>query len=270
MSKTESINTVYIFGIPVHGIPQEKIFDIVEKNISSKNKKYISITSGELMYNTRRVNFLPNYIKNAELSLSDSASVSINGFLRGKKINRFTGPKLLIESCRYGVNKKWRHYFYGGAEGVADLLSLKLTQKYTGLITAGTYCPPFRKLTMNEEEEMIKEINNSNADILWIGLGVVKQEGWIDKYRERINVPMIVGVGGAFDYYAGTMTRCPGWISSIGMEWLFRLIKEPWRYKRIFSVFVFATEGIIDFFFGRAPILGNLFNAQIPGWEKNN
>jgi N-acetylglucosaminyldiphosphoundecaprenol N-acetyl-beta-D-mannosaminyltransferase len=268
MSKTKKIETTYIFGIPVHGLPQKDVLRIIEKNIISKTKKYISITSGELMYNVRRVKFLKDFINNAELSLSDSASVSINGFFRGKKINRFTGPKLLLECSRYGANKKWKHFFCGGADGVADLLSEKLKKKYPGLHTVGTYCPPFRQLTLEEEEEMIKTINQSKADILWIGLGVVKQEEWINKFIHRVNVSWVVGVGGAFDYYAGTMQRCPDWVSAIGMEWLYRFVKEPWRYKRSISVFVFAFEGLIESIFGKAPILGDLFGAQIPGWQK--
>ena len=137
MKEKNKIKVVRILGIPVHGLSKEEILKIAEKIINSKSKKYFSITSGELMYNTRRVEFLPNYIRNAELSLSDSISVSIHGFFRGGIINRFTGPKLLIESCSFGVTKQWKHYFYGGAEGVAEQLSEKLTCKFPGLQRQG-------------------------------------------------------------------------------------------------------------------------------------
>src|SRR6185369_409168 len=100
----------------------------------------------ELLYNSRRSSFIPAFVSGARFSLVDSASVSIAAALHGQRIRRLPGPELMEFCCREGVNRGWRHYYCGGAEGVAQLLSRKLQERFPGIVTAGTYCPPFRVL----------------------------------------------------------------------------------------------------------------------------
>jgi N-acetylglucosaminyldiphosphoundecaprenol N-acetyl-beta-D-mannosaminyltransferase len=168
------------------------------------------------------------------------------------------------QCCRYGVERGWRHYFCGGAEGVAELLGRRLTERFPGLVTAGTQCPPFRPLQPAEEESMIARINDAAPDILWIGLGVVKQEAWIARYFESLRVPWVIGVGGAFDFHAGTVRRAPGWMQRAGLEWAFRLYQEPWRFRRISSSFVFLLEAALEALLGRAPLLGGANRKDTP------
>lgn len=109
--------------------------------------------------------------------------------------------------------------------------------------TAGTLCPPFRELTGEEEDKMIDLINESNADIVWVGLGLLKQERWIKKYKDRIDAISFSGVGAAFDFHSGNVRWAPIWVRKIGLEWFYRLICEPKRWRRYIDIprFLFAV-----------------------------
>jgi N-acetylglucosaminyldiphosphoundecaprenol N-acetyl-beta-D-mannosaminyltransferase len=265
MQESSASRITRIFGIPVNGMPRQAILDAIDANIHGERaRSYISITSSELLYKSRRSSFLPAYIEGARFSIADGISVSVAAALHGQRIPRFTGPALMEECCRYGVERGWRHFFCGGAEGLADLLSQKLGARFPGLIVAGTYCPPFRALEPHEEEAMIAEINAAKPDILWIGLGVVRQETWIKRYLDRLQVPWLVGVGAAFDFHAGNVQRAPGWMQRGGLEWAHRLYLEPWRYKRTSSAFVFMLEAALEALFGRSPVLGGAEEGDTP------
>jgi N-acetylglucosaminyldiphosphoundecaprenol N-acetyl-beta-D-mannosaminyltransferase len=260
----------HIFDVPVHSWPKHDVLEEMAGNIRGARKPmHICITSSELMYHARRVAFIPTYAQNSQLSLCDSAGVAINGYLRGASIRRFTGPMLMEEAFEFGAGRGWRHFFCGGAPGVADALSRRASAGLPGFITAGTYCPPFGEASAEEEQRMVEAINESRADILWVGLGVVRQERWIEKFIARVNVPWLIGVGGAFDYFAGNVPRAPRAIRAVGMEWFYRLVNEPWRYKRISTNLLFGIEGMLDALFGRAPFLGGGPSSDVkpPEWK---
>ncbi|MBW2742547.1 MAG: WecB/TagA/CpsF family glycosyltransferase, partial [Deltaproteobacteria bacterium] len=193
---------------------------------------YISITNTESIYHATRIPSHFNYINNADFSCCDGVGVIIAGRMMGHKIPRLHGPDLMLKSCEYGLPKKWRHFFYGGRDGVPELLSEKLSEKFPGLITAGTYSPPFRPLTPDEDEAIIKRINDANPDILWVGLGLLKQERWIAEHIGKIKAPWMVGVGAAFDFHSGAIKRAPRFFRRIGLEWLYRTTFEPRLIKR--------------------------------------
>ena len=120
------------------------------------------------------------------------------------------------------------HYFYGSKPETLEMLKAELTRKYPGINIKGMYSPPFRALDSKEDEEVIRRINESGADIVWIGLGAPKQEQWMNAHKGRINGVMM-GVGAGFDFHAGTIQRAPVWLQKIGLEWLYRLIRDPGR-----------------------------------------
>ena len=116
----------------------------------------------------------------------------------------------------------------------------KLTEKYPGLIAAGSYSPPFRELTPEEDQIVIDLINEAKPDILWVGLGLLKQERWVEEHLGKIQVPWMVGVGAAFDFHAGTIKRAPKFFRNIGLEWLYRLAFEPRMFIRnLYSLTLF-------------------------------
>jgi len=157
----------------------------------------------------------------------------------GYNIPRLHGPDLMMKCCEYGVERKWRHFFCGGKNGVPELLSKKLTENFPGLNTVGSYSPPFRPLTRDEDEAIIDQINSANPDILWVGLGLLKQERWIAEHIGKIKVPWMVGVGAAFDFHSGTIKRAPRFYRRIGLEWFYRTVFEPRLIKRQLRGFAF-------------------------------
>jgi len=148
-------------------------------------------------------------------------------------MQRVYGPDLMPSFIEAGVPRGDTHFLYGGAEGVADLLKEKLGERFPGVKIVGTYCPPFRPLTEQEEDEVVELINASGAQVVWVGLSTPKQERWMDRMAHRLNANAVLGVGAAFDINADLASRAPRFIQRIGMEWLYRLFKEPKRlYKR--------------------------------------
>jgi N-acetylglucosaminyldiphosphoundecaprenol N-acetyl-beta-D-mannosaminyltransferase len=139
----------------------------------------------------------------------------------------------------------YRHFFYGGDVGVGDLLARRLSKRFRGLNIAGTYTPPFRPLTPQEDETVVRRINDAGADIVWVGLSTPKQEYWMAEHVDRLNVPVLIGVGAAFDFHAGLKRQAPVWMQHSGLEWAFRLAAEPrrlWkRYLRNNPAFVWLA-----------------------------
>ncbi|HET8926146.1 MAG TPA: WecB/TagA/CpsF family glycosyltransferase [Candidatus Acidoferrum sp.] len=147
-------------------------------------------------------------------------------------VRRAYGPELMATFCAQTAEKGYRHFFYGGAPGVAEDLAVRFATRYSGLEVAGTYCPPFRPLTAEEDREVVEVIEGARADIVWVGLSTPKQERWMFEHRERLSVPVLIGVGAAFDFHTGRVARAPDWMGGHGLEWLFRLVMEPRRLWR--------------------------------------
>jgi N-acetylglucosaminyldiphosphoundecaprenol N-acetyl-beta-D-mannosaminyltransferase len=135
----------------------------------------------------------------------------------------------MLAVCERSQTKGYRHFLYGGGEGVADKLADKLRERFSGLQVVGTYCPPFRPLTEEEDRDVIRQIDDSGADIVWVGLSTPKQERWMDQHVGRLAAPVLVGVGAAFDFNAGLKKQAPKWMQGSGLEWLFRMVTEPRR-----------------------------------------
>jgi N-acetylglucosaminyldiphosphoundecaprenol N-acetyl-beta-D-mannosaminyltransferase len=125
------------------------------------------------------------------------------------------------------VTRGWRHYFHGGKPGVPEQLAAELTRRFPGLVVAGTCSPPFRPLTDGEDDASVAAIRAAAPDIVWVGLGLPKQERWIARHLDRVGCPWMVGVGAAFDFHAGTVKRAPEAWQRAGLEWLYRLAFEP-------------------------------------------
>ena len=134
-------------------------------------------------------------------------------------------------------------YFYGGKKGVAEELSCIMEKRYPGMIMVGTYCPPFRELTIEEQDEIVEIINRAAPDVVWVGLSTPKQEKWMASFRPRLKAPVLIGVGAAFDYNTGRIKRAPAWMQISSLEWIYRLIQDPKRlskrYFRANTLFVF-------------------------------
>lgn len=233
-----------LMGMPVYTGPHADVLAEMARAISAgETGRYISITNTESMYHALRRPDHLKFIQNANFSLCDGVGVIAAGYFWGLKINRYNGPILQLDCSEYGQSRGWRHFYYGGKEGVADLMAEKLKEQFPQMQVVGTYCPPFRELTAEEDEDVVRMINETKPDIVWVGLGLVKQEAWIAKHLHRVRAPWMVGVGAAFDYHSGAVPWAPEWIRALGLEWVFRLIIQPkLRAKRYWWSFIFVAE----------------------------
>jgi N-acetylglucosaminyldiphosphoundecaprenol N-acetyl-beta-D-mannosaminyltransferase len=156
---------------------------------------------------------------------------------------RVYGPDLMARFCHRAAAEGLPVYLYGGRTPDAlALLEDRLRERFPGLAIVGGYSPPFRELTAEEEEDVIARIDSSGAAVVWVGTGQPKQELWMERMRPRLAAPLLVGVGAAFDFHAGLVSQAPPWMQRSGLEWLYRLSREPrrlWRrYARYNPLFV--------------------------------
>lgn len=152
-------------------------------------------------------------------------------------VNQICGPEFLPAFCKATAGLNLRHFFYGGAEGVAERAAVRLKEKFPGIEIAGVYSPPFRPLSVQEKEEIVQTINESKPDVLWVCLGCPKQEAWIDEFKGRLDVPVLLAVGLAIDILAGTRYRAPEIMRNLGLEWFYRLCQEPRRLWRRYLIY---------------------------------
>jgi N-acetylglucosaminyldiphosphoundecaprenol N-acetyl-beta-D-mannosaminyltransferase len=147
--------------------------------------------------------------------------------------DRVYGPELMDRACARAARSGLRFYLYGGRNhGALAELARRLRLRHPGLKIVGGQCPPFRALTDAEEQAVADDINRSRADVVWVGIGVPKQEKWMARMRDRLDSPVLVGVGAAFDFHAGLVPQAPDALQRLGLEWAFRLVQEPRRLWR--------------------------------------
>lgn len=158
---------------------------------------------------------------------------------------RVCGPDVMLALADRGRNTGLRHYFLGGAKGVPEALAASMSKRFPGLIVAGASSPPFGPFDWVQNEAILAAVNATRPDVLWIGLGSPRQEVWAAENQRRLDVPIVLPVGAAFDFYSGRIRRAPRWMRSRGLEWLFRLAMDPrrlaWRYLRTNIQFVWLV-----------------------------
>jgi N-acetylglucosaminyldiphosphoundecaprenol N-acetyl-beta-D-mannosaminyltransferase len=152
-------------------------------------------------------------------------------------VSRVYGPDLLLAFSQLAAGRGTTSFYYGGEEGVADQLADILRHQYPGLRVAGTCSPPFRPLSAEEDQAIVDRINAANPDVIWVGLGSPKQDRWMAEHRDRLNAPVLIGVGAAFDFLTGRTPQAPRWMQRIALEWLFRLCVEPRRLWRRYLIY---------------------------------
>lgn len=154
-----------------------------------------------------------------------------------RSVGRCYGPDLMLATIAAGCTTGVRHYFYGGADGsVLEQLEARLRSRFPELRVAGRHAPPHRPLTDVERAEVVRDIHASGADIVWVGIGTPKQDFWVGEFRQLLDTPVLIAVGAAFNFHAGTVRQAPRWMMRNGLEWLFRLAVEPRRLWRRYVV----------------------------------
>lgn len=182
----------------------------------------------------------------AAMALPDGAPLSGYSRIKGfKEAKRVTGPDLMVEIFKISHQRGYRHFFYGSTQSTLDAMKAVIDKDYPDMIVAGMYSPPFRKLTDEEDEEIIRMINDSRPDFIWVGLGAPKQEEWMHAHMGRLNA-VTIGVGAGFDYLAGYIKRAPWIMQVLYMEWLYRLVQDP---RRLWKRYVTTNVKFLKYIF---------------------
>jgi N-acetylglucosaminyldiphosphoundecaprenol N-acetyl-beta-D-mannosaminyltransferase len=222
-----------LLGVNVSAIQIPQAIDWMEHVIgSSTRSQYICVTGMHGVTEAQSDPSLKTILNEAGLVVPDGMPLVWAGRANGFPLKRRVyGPELMQEFCSR-TRSRYRHYFFGGAPGVPERLAEVLKERYD-IQVAGCWSPPFRPLTEDEELDLHRKVKESAAEILWVGLSTPKQERWMHAHRDQLPVPLMVGVGAAFDFHTGRIPQAPRWMRENGLEWLFRLVQEPRRlWKR--------------------------------------
>ncbi len=233
-SNHEGIPRVNILGVGISAITMTQGLDKIEEWTALRQCHYVCITGVHGVMESQRDGILRQIHNTAGLVTPDGMPlVWLSRFKGFRHVQRVYGPDLMLAFCERSAAKGYRHYLYGGAEGVTEQLAVSLQRRFPGLQIVGTYSPPFRPLSKEEDDQVVHRINAANPDIVWVGLSTPKQELWMASHVGRLTAPVLIGVGAAFDFHAGRKKQAPRWMQKNGLEWLFRLVTEPRRlWKR--------------------------------------
>ena len=222
-----------ILGVKVSAVDMDRAVELADRWIATGNPGYVCLTGVHGVMEAQSDSALRQILNQAFLNNPDGMPMSWIGHLQGfSKMDRVYGPDFMTAMCRLSVERGYRNFLYGGNTGVAELLSETLRKRFPGLQVVGTYTPPFRRLTAEEEKELLFHVRQARPEILWVGLSTPKQEKFMAEYVDRLQVPLLVGVGAAFDYHTGRIRESPRWIKRAGLQWLHRLMQDPKRLWR--------------------------------------
>jgi N-acetylglucosaminyldiphosphoundecaprenol N-acetyl-beta-D-mannosaminyltransferase len=229
----------HALGVRVDAAQIPQVIERMEEWIKDgRSSHFVLLTNVHNLMEAQHDASFKRMLNSADLSVPDGMPVVWVGRLRGHRLaRRVYGPDLVWDFCRETHRRKYTHFFYGGAPGVPEDLARNLKERFSMVRVVGTYSPPFRPLTPEEDAEVVDMINRAAPDVLWVGLGCPKQERWMYDHRERLRVPVMAGVGQAFDIFSGRVRQAPRWMREHGLEWLFRLLQEPRRLWRRYLIY---------------------------------
>ena len=229
------IPTVNILGVNIAAIDMDWLLEFTKRTVKELSGDYICVSNVHTTVTAYEDESYRVVQNGGILAIPDGGPLSSIGRKRGaKNMRRITGPSYMGEILRMSVKCGYKHYFYGSTQETLDGLKSVLEKNYPGLSIVGMYSPPFRSMTESEDRKIVEAINTASPDFLWIGLGAPKQEKWMAAHKGRVK-GLMVGVGAAFDYFAGNIKRAPVWMQKANLEWLYRFFQDPKRlFKRYF------------------------------------
>jgi N-acetylglucosaminyldiphosphoundecaprenol N-acetyl-beta-D-mannosaminyltransferase len=224
---------VDVLGVQVSAVNQSMALEAVTDWTRRRDRQYVCVTGVHGVMESIRDPELRDIHNGSGMTTPDGMPMVWAGRRAGAGwMDRVYGPDLMLAVCERAAVEGWSSYFYGAAPGVADQLATRLLDRFPGLAIAGTHSPPFRPLTEDEAEAEVRMINAAAPDLVWVGLSTPKQERWMARRRPHLEAPVLLGVGAAFDINAGLVAQAPDWMQRSGLEWAFRLGKEPRRLWR--------------------------------------
>lgn len=225
---------VNVLGVGVSVISMQDAVRLTSELISLKGKGYVCASDVHSIVEARSDASLRAILNHSFLTTPDGMPLVWMGRICGHpQISRVYGPDYMLEMCEASLKRGFRHFLYGGKPGVADKLKAILTERFPGIQVVGTYTPPFRELTEMEVSGLHRVVADLQPDIMWVGLGSPKQDRFMARFSQSLEVSLMVGVGAAFDFHTGAVKEAPHWLKRTGLQWVHRLLQEPRRlWKR--------------------------------------
>ncbi|MDF1515464.1 MAG: WecB/TagA/CpsF family glycosyltransferase [Anaerolineae bacterium] len=219
-----------IFQIPVHDVSFEETVAHVAYWIDNRRTAQIATVNPEFLVRSREEPQFRAALQKAALCIPDGIGVLWAARWQGTPLReRVAGSDLVPRLSQEAARTGWRVFFLGAAPGVADQTARILTARFPGLTVAGTYSG---SPAVEEDDDIVSRIQASQADLLFVAYGAPNQDLWLSRNLVRTGAWVGIGVGGSFDFITGLQKRAPSWVQNIGMEWLYRLVREPWRWRR--------------------------------------
>lgn len=225
------VRTRQILGLPIAMTDYEQAMDVMDGMIARRERGYVCAVAVHAVMVAQRDQEMREAILGSTLTVPDGMPLVWAANALGENLPyRVYGPELMRRYSQRCATQGHRVWLYGGRDqGHLVQLALRLRQRHDGIKIVGGYAPPFRPLTTEEEDAIAEQINRAKPDVLWVGIGVPKQEKWMARMREKLEVPVMGGVGAAFDFHAGRISQAPSWMQDRGLEWTYRIAQEPRR-----------------------------------------
>jgi N-acetylglucosaminyldiphosphoundecaprenol N-acetyl-beta-D-mannosaminyltransferase len=225
---------VEVVGVPLAVTDYDHTLDWIDAMVAEREHGYVCVCNVHTVMASHEDAPLRAALLSSSLNVPDGQPLvwALNAL--GQSLNdRVYGPELMARAFARAASNGQRFYLYGGRDQDALVaLGTKLRSRFPGVNVVGGYAPPFRPLTAEERTAVADEINQAEPDVVWVGIGVPKQEKWMAMMRPHLEAPVLVGVGAAFDFHAGLVRQAPPWLQGAGLEWAFRLAHEPRRLWR--------------------------------------
>jgi N-acetylglucosaminyldiphosphoundecaprenol N-acetyl-beta-D-mannosaminyltransferase len=227
----EQIPSREILGIPIAMTHYVEAMDVMDGMIARRERGYVCAVAVHAVMVSQHDAEMRRAVTGSTLTVPDGMPLVWASNLLGENLrNRVYGPELMDRYCGRCAERGHRVWLYGGRDqGSLMQLALNLRRRHPGIEIVGGYSPPFRPLTSEEEDAIVEQINEAQPDVVWVGIGVPKQEKWMAHMRARLEAPVLCGVGAAFDFHAGRISQAPPWMQERGLEWIYRIAQEPRR-----------------------------------------
>jgi N-acetylglucosaminyldiphosphoundecaprenol N-acetyl-beta-D-mannosaminyltransferase len=225
------VRTCDILGIPIAMTDYAGVMDAMDRMVATGERGYVCAVPVHAVMVAQHDPEMRRALLGSSLTVPDGMPLVWAANMLGETLeNRVYGPELMLRYSARCAEQGHRVWLYGGRDqGSLAQLALNLRRMFPGIDIAGGYSPPFRPLTAAEEDDLVDRINADSPDVLWSGIGVPKQEKWMAHIRPRLDVPVMAGVGAAFDFHAGRISQAPPWMQEHGLEWTYRIVQEPRR-----------------------------------------
>ncbi len=231
LPRADEVPTRELLGIPVAMTDYSQTMDVMDGLIARDERGWVCAVAVHAVMVAQRDPEMRSALLDSALTVPDGMPLVWAANMLGEQLeNRVYGPELMSRYSDRCAEAGHRVWLYGGRDqGSLVQLALSLRRKHPGIKIVGGYSPPFRDLTEEEETALAAQINAQKPDVLWVGIGVPKQEKWMARMRERLDVPVMCAVGAAFDFHAGRISQAPNWMQNRGLEWTYRIAQEPRR-----------------------------------------